>query len=105
MQDKDIAGVVARLGSRIDHWYLTDLPTARAATARQLEAALKEAGMTANVTTGTEPEQERSVKSFASPQDAFHAALNLAGEDDRIVVFGSFYTVAGVMQARNLAHH
>lgn len=101
MQDKDLAGVVERLGTRIDHWYLTDLPTARAATSAQLEQVLAQAGMTP----GIEPEQERSVKSFASPQDAFHAALNLAGEDDRIVVFGSFYTVAGVMQARNLAHH
>jgi dihydrofolate synthase/folylpolyglutamate synthase len=101
MQDKDMAGVVERLGPRIDHWYLTDLPTARAATSAQLEQVLAQAGMTP----GIEPEQERSVKSFASPQDAFHAALKLAGEDDRIVVFGSFYTVAGVMQARNLAHH
>ena len=101
MQDKDIAGVVARLGQRIDHWHLTDLPVARAATRDTLEKALAQAG----VNSGIEPGNETTIKAFSSPHEAFHAALNAAGEDDRIVVFGSFFTVAGVMQARNAALH
>lgn len=34
----------------------------------------------------------------ASPQEALQAALNAAGAADRIVVFGSFYTVGGILE-------
>lgn len=40
-----------------------------------------------------------AVECFASPSEAWAYAAKLAGEDDRIVVFGSFYTVAAVMRA------
>jgi dihydrofolate synthase/folylpolyglutamate synthase len=36
---------------------------------------------------------------FASPREAYDAARNRAGGNDRIVVFGSFHTVAEVMMA------
>ena len=36
---------------------------------------------------------------FASPADAYRAAKERAGENDRIVAFGSFLTVAGVLYA------
>ncbi|WP_151446928.1 bifunctional tetrahydrofolate synthase/dihydrofolate synthase [Lacisediminimonas profundi] len=101
MQDKDIAGIVSKLNTRIDHWYLTALPLPRAASTEQLESALSAAGVTESI----EPKQDRSIKSFSSPAEAFHMALSAAGEDDRIVVFGSFFTVAGVMEARNTAFH
>jgi dihydrofolate synthase/folylpolyglutamate synthase len=35
----------------------------------------------------------------ASPQEAMQAAKGLAAESDRIAVFGSFYTVAGALEA------
>ncbi|MDB5798557.1 MAG: folC [Paucimonas sp.] len=101
MQDKDIAGVVAKLAKQVDHWYLTDLPLPRAASSATLETALASAG----VTPGAAPTQDRSIQAFSSPGVAFHAALSAAGEDDRIVVFGSFYTVAGVMEVRNTVFH
>jgi dihydrofolate synthase/folylpolyglutamate synthase len=34
----------------------------------------------------------------ASPQKALDAAIAAAGPTDRILVFGSFYTVGGVLQ-------
>jgi dihydrofolate synthase/folylpolyglutamate synthase len=34
---------------------------------------------------------------FKSPREAYAAARKRAGEDDRIIVFGSFHTVADVM--------
>jgi dihydrofolate synthase / folylpolyglutamate synthase len=84
MADKDVAGMVTRLLPLVDGWFCADLPTARAATAQDLIQAL--------------PEAARSKASaHANPMDALHAALAMADPTDRIVVFGSFYTVGGVM--------
>jgi len=100
MQDKDIAGVIAHLKGRIDHWCVTDLPLPRAASAEGLEQQLIALdGALANA------DAEHSVQTFASPADAFANALSRAGENDRIVVFGSFLTVAGVMECRNSELH
>ncbi|WP_188395295.1 bifunctional tetrahydrofolate synthase/dihydrofolate synthase [Oxalicibacterium flavum] len=100
MQDKDIEGVIAHLKGRIDHWCVTDLPLPRAASGEELKAALLAAD-SALAETGS----EHTVQSFASPALAFANALSRAGENDRIAVFGSFLTVAGVMEFRNSAHH
>ena len=83
MRDKDIAGLLARIRPIIDAWHLTDLPTARAATAAELAQALGD---------GTE------THCHASPADALAAAAAAADPADRIVVFGSFYTVGGVLK-------
>jgi dihydrofolate synthase/folylpolyglutamate synthase len=94
MRDKDIVGVVKHLKGEIDHWCLTDLPTDRGASAEMLEAALREAGVKEG--------PDCTVQRFATPADAFHDAKSRAQEDDRILIFGSFYTVAGVMADRKL---
>ncbi|HZW14209.1 MAG TPA: bifunctional tetrahydrofolate synthase/dihydrofolate synthase [Noviherbaspirillum sp.] len=96
MQDKDIEGVIAHLKDRVDHWYVTDLPLPRAATAEQLKQKLLDAGVVPQTTPGA----ERSIETFASPAEAFRGARSRADENDRIAVFGSFLTVAGVMEAR-----
>jgi len=84
MADKDMAGMVQRLLPLVDHWYCCDLPTARAASAQDLIQAL--------------PEAARSKASaHPEPMAALHAALAAADPADRIVVFGSFYTVGGVL--------
>ena len=94
MLDKDIDGVIAQIKGKIDHWCLTDLPLPRAATALQINDKLVEAGVVQNA--------EQSIQNFDSPEAAYTYAFNKAGENDRIVVFGSFLTVAGVMKARKL---
>lgn len=96
MSDKDIAGVLSHLKDKIDHWYLCDLPLPRAASAESLAAALGSAGFVAGNTGGI----ERSVQCFATPAEAYAAARDSVSENDRIVAFGSFLTVAGVMAAR-----
>lgn len=96
MQDKDIDGVIGQLKGRVDHWCLTDLPLPRAARAETIRDKLIAAG----VDSSDVPGAESTIRTFASPADAFADARKRAGENDRIVVFGSFYTVAGVMQAR-----
>jgi dihydrofolate synthase/folylpolyglutamate synthase len=101
MQDKDIAGVIAHLKPHIDHWCVTDLPLPRAAKAEEIAQMLATAyGETPDVANA-----EHSVQSFASPAKAFANALSRAGENDRIAVFGSFLTVAGVMEYRDAEHH
>ncbi len=97
MADKDIPGILAQLIGRIDHWCLTDLPLPRAASAEFLREQLRAAGFRESA----EPGAERSLRCFPSPEQAFADARNRAGENDRIAVFGSFLTVAGVMAARS----
>ncbi len=99
MADKDIAGVLAHVKDKIDHWCLTDLPMPRAASAAALAAKLQEAGISDNTATGA----ERSVRCFANPADAYADARKRAGENDRIAVFGSFLTVAGVLAVHGKA--
>lgn len=96
MQDKDIDGVIVQLKDRVDHWYVTDLPLPRAASAQQLKQKLLDAGIVPQTTAGA----ERTIETFDSPAAAFKSARGRAGENDRIAVFGSFLTVAGVMEAR-----
>ncbi|AOJ95965.1 bifunctional tetrahydrofolate synthase/dihydrofolate synthase [Burkholderia multivorans] len=97
MHDKDIDGVLRHLKGEIDHWCVTDLPLPRAASAEQLEAALRNAGV--------QDGPDSSVTRYASAADAFSDALKRASENDRIVVFGSFHTVAGVMAYRKSQQH
>jgi dihydrofolate synthase/folylpolyglutamate synthase len=88
MADKDLAPMLARVNPLIDRWYFTDLPTARAATGE----ALKLNWQIHNT------RKEAHGRSFASPLLALQAAIDAADPTDRIVVFGSFYTVGGVLQ-------
>ena len=97
MADKDIVGIARALGSRIDHWIVTPLASPRSASAAGLIEALLAAGITSGA--------EITVNQAEDPASAFRAAADKAGENDRIVVFGSFYTVAGVMLARALQRH
>jgi dihydrofolate synthase/folylpolyglutamate synthase len=91
MADKDIDGVLKPMMDLVDYWYCTDLPIARAAKASDLAKQIQLRGKEAEV--------------FAQAGAAYQMALDKAGEGDRIIVFGSFYTVAGVMAYRtNQAH-
>ena len=81
MRDKDIAGSLARIRPLVDRWFLTDLPIARAARAAELLAIV-----------GGE------ASCHADPSAALAAAAAAADPADRIVVFGSFYTVGGVLK-------
>jgi len=101
MRDKDIAGVIAHLKGRVDHWCVTDLPLPRAAPAKEIEVMLLQAGIAPR----NEPDAPCTIESFDSPAEAYRNARSRAGENDRIVVFGSFLTVAGAMEARKSEFH
>ncbi|SHM40457.1 dihydrofolate synthase / folylpolyglutamate synthase [Duganella sacchari] len=96
MHDKDIDGVIAAMSEHVDHWCLATLPSPRSATASELAAKVL----------AVQPERdERTINVFDDPGAAYANAVSRAGEDDRIVVFGSFLTVAGVMAARKSSLH
>jgi dihydrofolate synthase / folylpolyglutamate synthase len=98
MADKDIAGMLQRINPLIDRWYFTDLPTPRGASGKALLADWQSQN-SRKTATG---------QAFASPQQALQAAMDAADPTDRIVVFGSFYTLGGVLKdgfARRLAKH
>lgn len=87
MEDKDIAGVLAALSSRIDVWHVAAPSLPRAATVERL----------ANLIHAVSP--QAPVHCHGSVVEAWQAACKQAEEADRILVFGSFYTVAEVMAA------
>lgn len=88
MADKDLALMLGQVNPLIDKWYFTDLPTSRASSAVDLmtkwQAQNTKKGATATV--------------YADPQQALQAAIAAADPTDRIVVFGSFYTVGGILK-------
>ncbi|MFZ2989901.1 glutamate ligase domain-containing protein, partial [Ideonella sp.] len=86
MHDKDLEALVSRMKGLVDRWYLCDLPLPRAASAVQLAEVL------ARVAPGS------AATCHADPEAALAAALLGANPADRIVVFGSFYTVGGVLK-------
>jgi dihydrofolate synthase/folylpolyglutamate synthase len=83
LRDKDIGGVVRAVAPRITRWHLATLPGARGADAADLLNVLARE----NIRTPCQVHQ--------SVAAALAAARNEAGEIDKIVVFGSFLTVAG----------
>jgi len=88
LKDKDMAGVAAALNPYIDSWLVAGIDAPRGATAQELAAVLHQVGVRGAVTI------------FANTADALAHACNVAGENDRIAAFGSFYTVAGVIASR-----
>lgn len=87
LADKDAGTALKVLKGKIDVWHLVTLEGQRGAPAERLAAIITEADL------GGE------VRLHASPQEGMHAVQGCAAESDRILAFGSFYTVAGVMDA------
>jgi dihydrofolate synthase/folylpolyglutamate synthase len=83
LRDKDIAGVVRAVAPRITRWHLATLPGPRGAGAADLMNVLSR--------------EKIRTPAFAheTVATALAAARNEAGEGDKIIVFGSFLTVAG----------
>ena len=79
--------MLARIVPLVDHWYFTDLPLPRAAKAKDLDQAWR----------AQNQRTDSSSQCFADPAAALAKAVADAGAADRIVVFGSFYTVGGVL--------
>jgi len=89
LADKDMRGTVGHLVDRVDAWFVAGLDLPRGAAAEVLAQALREAGIASAITT------------YPDPAAAYAAALAAAEGRDRIVVFGSFHTVAAILTAES----
>lgn len=83
LADKDMAGALAKLRGVVDHWYPGGLNVARGATTAQLTQALAVAGVPTN-----------HITACPDVATALTQVQEAAQPGDRIIVFGSFYTVA-----------
>lgn len=85
MADKDIKAAVDAASGHFDAWFVADQPgNGRAAKASDLAALLRTAG-------------ESMISINRNLRQAMGRARQIAGEGDRLVVFGSFYTVAAAL--------
>jgi dihydrofolate synthase/folylpolyglutamate synthase len=87
LADKDIGGVIDAVAPRVDRWHVATVPGERAASAAHVAGLLAARGLAGRT------------RAFATVGLAYEAALREAGPNDRILVFGSFLTVAEVLEA------
>lgn len=86
LADKDIAGVIEVVKSHIHVWYAADIDHIRGAKADRLLDLIRQQMPVVSAT------------GFANVILAFRQACKEAAENDRIIVFGSFFTVADILQ-------
>lgn len=84
--DKDIEQALQPLREKVDFWHLATLTGVRGTTSAQLAAIVRSTAL------GGE------ILEYESPEAAMRSAKGMAAESDRILAFGSFYTVAGAMR-------
>jgi dihydrofolate synthase/folylpolyglutamate synthase len=89
LADKDVAGVAGALADTVHIWHVAGLAVERGAGAEHMAAQVRAA-----VGGG-------AVHGYATVDEALAGAAAAAGPADRIVVFGSFYTVAAALEPRN----
>jgi dihydrofolate synthase/folylpolyglutamate synthase len=82
--DKDIGGVIDAMKERVDKWHVATPESERAAPAATVQGLLEA--------------RHLPVRTFATVTSALDTARREAGPNDRIVVFGSFYTVAEALR-------
>ena len=96
LADKDAAGMVQALAGQVGHWYLAGLEQAgRGQDVEHLVARLD--GTVAGVATGVSSGDARVA-------DALARAIAAASPAGRVLVFGSFHTVAEALQALRSGH-
>jgi len=84
LADKDAASMVDALERQVDHWYLAANHSARALPIAALRTLLDE-------------KVAARIDAFGGVAQAYRAAREAAAHGDRVVVFGSAFTVAEVL--------
>lgn len=92
LQDKDISGVVKELKNDIDFWLVSTTCSPRAATVDDVINEIHKAGIS---------NEKDIIYKFPDCVAAFVFACEQATKNDRICIFGSFYTVGDVLQYLN----
>jgi dihydrofolate synthase / folylpolyglutamate synthase len=86
LADKDIASVISLLKNQIDIWYVAGIDHPRAASAELLKESLLQNEVAVPILT------------FSKVEDALMSAYKKMAKNDKIIVFGSFFTVAAVLE-------
>ncbi|HEY4081533.1 MAG TPA: bifunctional tetrahydrofolate synthase/dihydrofolate synthase [Burkholderiaceae bacterium] len=94
MADKDLPAIFRKISPLVDAWHFCDLEIPRAAKA----SALAEKFRTLCTEEFLKTPPEVAVYEHADPLTALAAAAAAADPADRILVFGSFFTVGGVLK-------
>ncbi len=88
LANKDAAEAAALMRGRVERWFLGGLAGSRGRTAEDLRAALVAGGLAG-----------ADMQPHAAIPQALAAALEQAEASDRILVFGSFYTVEAALNS------
>ena len=88
LADKDIEGVAAAMTNRVDRWLVAPSEGARGADVDRIRGALVVVGV-----------RDSDIVDCTNVADALSRATADAGDADRIVVFGSFVTIAAALKA------
>ena len=96
LKDKDIDGVVREIISKVDVWLVADINSPRGASADEIVQVLENAGVS---------KANGAILAFPNPVAAYVFACKRSTKNDRICVFGSFYTVGEVMEYLNLVKY
>lgn len=85
LKDKDVDGIIETMCEQIDEWYISEIDSERSSSCRDLQASIERL------------DPDGVVKSYPSVSEAWFAARDSSDRTSRIVVFGSFLTVAEVL--------
>lgn len=85
LADKDVCGIIECVGGLFDEWHISQLESERALEKESLKKQLDDCC------------HDCIVYSYSTVSEAYNSAKNAANESMRIVVFGSFLTVAEVL--------
>ena len=88
LKDKDIASVIALIKDQIHHWHLGAIDAPRGTTAADLLMLLRQ------------QQPDVNADCYDSIGLAYEAACRRAKQNDRILVFGSFFTVAEALKRK-----
>ena len=97
LADKDVESVVRHLVKRVDRWFCASLPGPRGLTGAELADRVRQV----RADQSDLEQSAEAVSEFDSVKNALDAAKGLSTPDDRIIVFGSFLTVAGAFESLN----
>jgi dihydrofolate synthase / folylpolyglutamate synthase len=86
LRDKDIEASVRAMEGTVDQWFVGGISDRRGSTGAEMALVLDRA------------EVRSTVERCESIADAFHRAIAHAGAQDRVVVFGSFFSVAAALR-------
>lgn len=90
LEDKDIVESLLNIKDKVDFWYVAPLHIKRAASAELLRKAFEKAGVTKNILF------------FQFLDQAYQQSLKQTVPGDRLLIFGSFHTVAEILNHKKV---